>query len=154
MIAQILVTVAAGVAMLAIVGIIRNIQSRLGEERCRIVLPLDAGEVPTWLTLRVRHVCDDKENAINKDYDFKEGKSGRDLEATLRAKKRQGFDYKCFADFTEREFSEAKEALQQLGLVEVTPDGEETTRAWFLIPGRPVRTTTRRGFRNNVWYPK
>ena len=154
---QVAITIGVGVAVALLVAVIVKLiklaGDRFNREFHRITLPIKPNELPQWMTAHVRHIRDGEGSPINEDYEFKKSNDQGEFEIFVRSKKRQGFQYKCYIDFSREGYEKVKSMLEQLELTEITPDGEIGNRAWFLIPGRPVADTNG-GFRNNVSYPK
>ena len=152
-----IITIGVGVAVGLLVAVtlwlIKLVGVRRNWESHRITLPIRSNELPQWMTAHVRHIRDGEGPPINKDYEFKKSNDKGEFEIFVRSRKCQGFQYKCYIDFSIGKYEEAKRILEQLELTEITLDGEVENRLWFLIPGRPI-SNTKAGFRNNVNCPK
>lgn len=147
------VITAVAVVLIAalIIYVTRIIYRSLSKTTYLITLPVDSTKVPAGLRFGIRHIRNGSGTEINQDHSFTTGPASNKLVAPIRAPRRTGFQYKCFAEVGDIGFESAREILSGLDLQDPSPDSERPSRVWFLVPNKP--TVDNNDFRNNVQYP-
>jgi hypothetical protein len=87
----------------------------------------------------VLHVCDGKEHEenhgplLNRPH-YLVATNAYEYSTTIEYTTRLGFQFKCFVDYGSNDYGEMKRLLEEAGFRSVSQGGEESRRAWFLLP--------------------
>ena len=102
--------------------------------------------------LHVRDGTDeDLKPLINREH-YLEREDGRKYSATIKYTERLGFQFKCFAEYGNHDFTEIKHLLEDAGFEYVSQGRQDSEKAWFVLP-EYGEARTREGFVNNFYFP-
>ena len=132
---------------------------RLKTDKTEIFLKIPKEVLNTGIKFGLLHVRDGKDEVsdrgklLNKINWFKKVDQQGNLKTSVRYTKNLGFQFKCFADYTDIGFDRLKEMLEGKGYLHVTKGEGKAKRVWFIHPDYPTGKTVDK-IENNFFYPK
>jgi hypothetical protein len=129
-----------------------------GVETTSIVIHLSDELQKLNLQFELLHVRDGKDQVkdsgplLNEEVPFRPIDRHGTLEAAVTYRKRLGFQFKCFVNQGEVDYSKLEQLLKESGFVNISKGVGPRFRIFFVLQDYPTYTTID-GFLNNYFYP-
>jgi hypothetical protein len=151
---------AAIVAILgALVAIVRFYRNKIVDKKTtkKISIALTDQLEEKNLRYGVLHVQDGRDDdpstvVKNEEHYLEREESGK-YSATIEYIERLGFQFKCFAEYGNHDFTDIKNLLENAGFKYVSQGRQDSEKVWFVLP-EYGEARTREGFVNNFYFPR
>jgi hypothetical protein len=142
-------------ALVAIVRFYRNVKANKRSTKKISIELTDQLEQKNlkYGVLHVRNGTDEDPTTMVNEEHYLEKEDGRKYSTTIQYIERLGFQFKCFAEYGNHDFTEIKNLLENAGFKYVSQGRQDSEKAWFVLP-EYGEARTREGFVNNFYFPR